>query len=180
MVFAELLNYYLQHIDIWEKQYLQHMFSDLCDVVGKNYKQLEKPDQNRFWLRIKLKLQKLGKYRILYMKWLKIFSVLILSILIGIGSFNALKRYLAISAINDHSSELSKIEGNILYINGALDSDDRQNDPGYGMLKNGRDLTPKEYACMTTQGIFNAVYENGYYYIICYSNDDELLYIGYD
>jgi|GEM_PF-6067539 len=48
VVFAELLNYYLQHIDIWKKQYLQQMFSDLCDVVGKNYFSLELADQNRF------------------------------------------------------------------------------------------------------------------------------------
>lgn len=112
------------------------------------------------------------------MKYLKIFSVFILITLLGIKGCNTFDRYWAISAIDDHQSSLIKVEGNKLYLGGVLPKG--SNYPGYGYLKSGRELTEKEYNCMNEQGIFNAAYDNNYLYIICYSNNDELLYIGYD
>ncbi|MEY0017671.1 PAAR domain-containing protein [Providencia rettgeri] len=49
-VFKELCDYYLKHFDIWKTTYIDTMFSDLHEVVGKNFKTLSSEDKKRFWL----------------------------------------------------------------------------------------------------------------------------------
>lgn len=49
-VFKELCDYYIKHFDIWKTIYIDNMFSDFHEVVGKNFYSLQKADQKRFWL----------------------------------------------------------------------------------------------------------------------------------
>ncbi len=51
-VFKELCDYYIKHFDIWKTTYIDNMFSDLHDVVGKNYYSQPAEDQRRFKLLI--------------------------------------------------------------------------------------------------------------------------------
>ncbi|UNH38589.1 hypothetical protein [Moellerella wisconsensis] len=49
-VFKELCDYYIKHFDIWKTTYIDTIFSDLHEVIGKNFYSLQKADQKRFWL----------------------------------------------------------------------------------------------------------------------------------
>ncbi len=51
-VFKDLCDYYIKHFDIWKTKYIDTMFSDLHEVVGKNYYSLPNEDQKRFKLLI--------------------------------------------------------------------------------------------------------------------------------
>ena len=44
-VFKELCHYYLTHFNSWKTKYIDNMFSDLYEVVGKNYSSLLNEDK---------------------------------------------------------------------------------------------------------------------------------------
>lgn len=49
-VFKELCDYYLKHFDIWTTEYIDNLFSDLHEIIGKNFQTLLTEDKKRFWL----------------------------------------------------------------------------------------------------------------------------------
>ncbi|WP_127959535.1 PAAR domain-containing protein [Serratia microhaemolytica] len=51
-VFQALCTFYVEHFDIWQNKHVSKMFSDLHDVVGKNFDSLSSTDKKRFFILI--------------------------------------------------------------------------------------------------------------------------------
>lgn len=57
LVFAALCEYYLVHFDVWKSTFIKEMISDLNDIVGKSYDNLEEQDKPRFWALLDLQTE---------------------------------------------------------------------------------------------------------------------------